>query len=944
MTPERWSEIERLYHAARERPPASRPSFLREACPDSSLRHEVESLLRDPSSAGAFLEQSGLAAAAQMIDTASPMGPMSLRISGYDVGPLLGAGGMGEVYRARDLRLERDVAVKILPHAFANDTDRLARFEREARILAALNHENIAAIHGIVEARLIGPDEATHDVHALVLELVDGQTLAERLERGPLPLTEALAIARQVTAALEAAHEKGIVHRDLKPANIQVTRDGLVKLLDFGLARAAPGGVVGEAAPALIESLHGLVLGTVAYMSPEQARGKTVDRRTDVWAFGCVLYEMLTGVQIFRGETVSDVLSAVLNAEPDWAALPTQTPSSIRRLLNRCLQKDPARRLHDLADARIEIDEAPNEIAERPTARALTLSVRSVAALSLALAGFTGLGFYVGQSLDENAERRVEINVPPTTTFASFAVSPDGRTLVFVATSDGLRRLWLRPLDSVDAQPIRGTEGANLPFWSPTNQSIGFFADGKLKRIDVNGGSPQTLANATVASGGSWNQNGVIVFSPAPGVPLSRVSERGGETMPVTQLVSPQVTHNQPSFLPDNSHFLLFVEGDPEINGVYLGSLESPEIRRLFAADAPAVFMSPDQIVFIQEGTLFARRLDMRSLEPTGEPVPVARRVAAVSATGAGVVAYRTTPERQELAQLNWLDRTGRPVARLGALQSLSPELSPDGAFIAMHRQVGGNIDVWLVDATTGGAPIRLTTGPAVEGFPIWSPDATRILFRSNRFELRVKPANGMRRDEAFWESTKAVMPLDWSPDGRYILVRQHESGETMGDVYAIPLGANGTPEGAPFPVANSTFDERDGRFSPDGRWVAYQSNESGRFEIYLQPFPGPGPKVPVSSDGGVHVRWPRQSQELFYIGLDGKVMTVPVIRSTTGGGLKTGAPSVLFQTNLRAATNREQLRQEFDVSPDGRRVLMGDVAEWTMPILLILNWRPPVQ
>ena len=931
MSGERQLQVERICQSALDLEGTARRRFLDSACEgDPALRRDVESLLAHEQTAEGFIQAPALEHVARALAKSATLGPGD-RIGPYEVTSVLGSGGMGEVYRARDKKLRRDVAVKVLPQLFLSDPARRARFEREARTLAALNHPHIAAIYGTDESG---------GVPALVLELLEGDTLDSVLARSPrrrLPPQKALPIVRQIAEALESAHDKGIVHLDLKPSNVMVTADGRVKVLDFGLASAL-GDHDGEdgGTPAVATGSQGLIVGSPAYMSPEQAQGQPTDRRTDVWAFGCVLFEMLSGKRAFTGDTASATLEQVLTTDPDWTALPEPLAPSIARLLRRCLQKDRRQRLADIADARLEIDEAANQRVE--TTRSPAWSLRSVALGALVVAGLTGLGYYIGGAFDEVAERRVEVNVPPTTSFGSFAISPDGRTLVFVATSDGLRRLWLRPLDSVDARPLRGTEGANLPFWSPTSQSIGFFADGKLKRIDINGGSLQTLTNAPVAIGGSWNQDGVILFAPGPGAPLFRVLERGGEATAATRLDPRQVSHNQPCFLPDNEHFLFFAEGGEDVSGVYLGSLSSPEIRRLFAADAPAVFVPPSQIAFIQQGTLFTRRLDTRSNEPRGDAVPVAQRVGAVSAAGTGVIAYRATPLREELPQLNWLDRTGAPVARLGALQSLSPELSPDGAFVAMHRQVGGNVDVWLVDATTGGAPIRFTTGPAVEGFPIWSPDGTRIVFRSSRVELRVKAANASRTDEVFWKSSKVVLPLDWSPDGRHILLRQHETDDPHGDVLALSIGANGTPEGVPFAVANSKFDERDVRFSPDGRWVAYQSNESGRFEIYLQPFPGPGSRIPVSTNGGVQVRWPRrQFEELFYIGLDGKLMVVPVTMSTAGA-IKTGAPSVLFPTNVRAATNRDQLRQEFDVSPDGRRVLMSEVVEWTTPISLILD------
>jgi Tol biopolymer transport system component len=865
------------------------------------------------------------------------------RFGPYEVRSLLGAGGMGEVYCAHDTKLKRDVALKVLPELFASDRDRLACFKREAQMLASLNHPNIGAIYGLEEAegRL-----------ALVLELVEGPTLADRIARGPIAFEQALPIARQIAEALEAAHEKGIIHRDLKPANIKITPDGKVKVLDFGLAKmrdaAGSGADLSDSPTTMTETSPGMVMGTASYMSPEQAKGREADHTSDVWAFGCVLYEMLTGRRAFGGETVADILGSVLKLDPDGSVLPKTTPAAICKLLGRCLQKDRKHRLHDIADARIELEEAPGEsVAVVAPARSSARAAWVVAALAVIGAAALGFVLYFRTMPDMTAEQRVEVSTPPArrVDLTSFAISPDGRTLVFVATSDGRPRLWLRSLASAP-QPMAGTEGAGFPFWSPNSQSIGFFADNKLKRIDAIGGSVQTLADAIVGGGfgGAWSQDGVIAFNGGPGRPLFRVSDQGGESVPITRLDSPlHINHARPQFLPDGRHFFLFADGAAEARGVCIGSLESPEVRRLFAADSPAVFIAPDRLLFVQQGTLFASRFDTRKLETVGQPVQVAQQVATVSASAAGVVAYRTLPAgRPRGREFTWFDRSGKPLASLGELGGLTPELSPDGTQVAMHRGVDGNYDVWLQD-TTRGTPTRLTSDPSVEGFPIWSPDGSRIVFTSRAQELHVKLASSAGAEEMLWKSSEFIHSSEWSPDGRFLLF---ESG-TVGrrDVFALPLTADGKADGKPIPVANSVFDERLAKFSPDGRWIAYQSNETGRFEIYLRPFPSLDSKVPITGQGGLQVRWRRNGKELFYLALDGKLMAMPVMLSTNGKAVNVGTASVLFPTNLLLIDPAPDINGHgYDVSRDGNRFLMYTSADEqiAMPITLILNWKPP--
>jgi dipeptidyl aminopeptidase/acylaminoacyl peptidase len=559
------------------------------------------------------------------------------------------------------------------------------RFQREAEALAALNHPNIAAIYGV--------EEAAGESRALVLELIEGPTLADRLAAGALPLADALSTAVQIARALEAAHAKGIVHRDLKPPNIKCVPGGQIKVLDFGLAKVVARPESGAPPNASIEtqlSSDGVILGTVAYMSPEQARGLPVDARTDVWAFGCVLFEMLAGKPAFAGASAADTIGAVVRGEPDWSALPVETPTAIRRLLRRTLAKDPSERLHAVADARLE--EAP--------------------------------------------VKRLQIGTPPTTDPLSIAISPDGRRVTFVPTSDGVLRLWLRPLDQITAQPLSGTDGASYPFWSRDSQSIGFFATGKLKRIDIGGGRPRILADAYGGRGGTWNRDGVILH--ALGVSgLRRVSEQGGETSAVTQLGGGQTNHRFPSFLPDGRRYLYFTQGSTETQGVYLGALDSPASTHLTAADSPAAYSEPGFLLFMRQGSLVARRLDSsgalgadQTVIADGVGLDGSLGAAAFSTSSSGVIAYRVGgPVRR---QLIWYDRTGRQTGEVGLPDANNlqyPSLSRDGRRLAIDRTVLNNRDVYVADLAASGNSARLTFDADVDATPVWSPDGRRIVF-----------------------------------------------------------------------------------------------------------------------------------------------------------------------------------------------------------------------
>jgi len=898
-------------------------------------------------------------------------------ISHYRVVAKLGAGGMGEVYRARDAKLGRDVALKVLPQAFARDADRMARFQREAKVLASLNHPNIASIYGL---------EDSGSTHALVMELVEGPTLADRIRSGPIPISDVLPIAKQICEALEYAHERGIVHRDLKPANVKVTADDAVKVLDFGLAKALEGDAASfdiSTSPTIsrLATMQGVLLGTAAYMSPEQAKGKSVDRRADIWAFGCVLYEMLTGKMAFHGESVTDTLAAVIKEDPDWSQLPAATPIRVRVLLQRCLQKDPKQRLRDIGDARISLDEvlsgAPDPAFAGTPQAALPLWRR---ALPWAIAGLfvvttASLAFiHFREKPTARAElTRLEIPLPENTTavFAgAFALSPDGRQLAFVTSgADGVSRLWVRPLDSLEARPLPGGESsAGIPpfFWSPDSRFIAFDSGGKLEKIDISGGPPQTLCTiGRRAVDGSWNRDGVIIFGIPPG-PLMRVSADGGPATPLTALDSSrgEISDGPQGFLPDGRHFL-YERGStmPEYAGTYIGSLdakpEEQDWKRLIAnADDVRYAPSSDNpevgyLLFIRGRALMAQPFDARRLELTGEPVAISERasVAGFSAGGSGVLVYEigvplySAPTGLIQGQLTWFDREGKVLGTLGEPGLYgSLGLSPDGKRVAFERvdPETSARNIWLYDIARG-VTTRFTFDQFFDTDPIWSPDGSRVAFNAIRggpFDLYAKASNLAGQDQLLLKSNDYKFPTSWSRDGRFLL---YWSLGPPTRIWALPLDG-GVADSQPIPLASSPFNESTGRFSPDGRWIAYQSDESGRTEIYVQPFdassaaksssaagtPVTG-KWMVSKGGGSSARWRGDGKELFYLSADGMATAVEL---STNGAFQAGVPKPLFKVSAGLVN--------WDVTPDGKRFLFAaPSATGARPFFtVVLNWQ----
>ncbi len=875
------------------------------------------------------------------------------RLGAYEILAPIGAGGMGEVYKARDPRLGRDVAIKVLPEGVAREPERLARFEREARVLASLNHPNIASIYGFEQA---------DGVPFLVLEYVPGPTLAERLASGGLDLPEIMQICINIAEALEQAHEKGIVHRDLKPANVKVTPDDKVKVLDFGLAKALVEEPAGDSShsPTMsaLATRAGVLLGTAAYMSPEQVRGKAVDKRADIWAFGCLLYELLTGKQVFGGETISDSLAAILTKEPDRARLPANTPANIRGLLDRCLDKDPRRRLRDIGEALLMLEDSVavpyppspipqplSSVPQSPRRRAAPWAVAGLATVAALVLAF----LHFRQTPPPVLTTRFQVLPPEKATSLEYpTISPDGRRLAFVATVDGKTLLHVRPLDSLAAQALAGTEDAAFPFWSPDSRFIAFFTQGKLKKVDVAGGPPQTLCNAEVMTrGGTWNRDGTILFTPGSRAPISRVAAAGGVPVPVTTLdAATELNHRWPQFLPDGRHFLYWLMAtETEKRAIVIASLDdktdAKERKRLMTGGSMAVY-SAGHLLFEREGTLMAQPFDLSLLQLRGEPSPVIQQVgqmggaagwAAFSVSADGTLAYRTGGGAK--TQLAWFDRAGKELGRVGQPEDqFAPRLSLDQKRVAVaRREPQGAPDLWLLDLARD-TSTRFTFHPVVDVFPVWSPDGSRVAFASNRdgpFNLYQKLSGGSSNEESLLQSRESKYTTDWSADGRFILY-QTSGTKTGFDLWALPTDGDRKP----IPVLQTQFNESLGQFSPDGHWIAYQSNESTPGQVYVQGFPKSGGKFQVSTNGGERPRWRRDGKEIYYLTADRKIMAVEV--KATATTFERGRPRELFQTR---ATTPSFYVPTYDVSADGQRFLINTTveADGLPPMTVVMNW-----
>ncbi len=891
------------------------------------------------------------------------------KLGPYEVLSALGAGGMGEVYRARDPRLGRDVAVKVLPQEFFEGEERRQRFEREARLLAALNHPGIAAIYSFEEIPSASLSSPTR--HILVMELVEGEGLDVKIAAGPLPFEESLSLAKQIAEALEAAHEKGIVHRDLKPANVMVTPDGRVKVLDFGLAKVFEGDGGPGSSPSVTHSptmtaratAAGVILGTAAYMSPEQARGKSLDKRTDVWSFGCVLFEMLTGKRAFEGETVSDTLAAILRGEPDWAALPQQTPTKIRDLLRRCLRRDVKVRLRDVGDARLELEElaegastdsftfeektaVPNSTVAS-TERTIHFLRWAVAAAFAAAAGALALRARAPHVPAPVVQ--FEVRAPEGVSFGnSMALSPDGRRLAFVATDDkDIERLYVRSFDSVAVQLLPGTEGARFPFWSPDGTAVAFFTGDRLARVSAAGGPPQTICSITDGRGGTWFPRGVIVFAPGTRLPLQRVSANGGIPVPATTFGSKDYTHRWPRLLPDGIHFLyLCLSDDPARLGTRVASLDSRDDAFVVSTRGKAEY-DAGRLLYVRESSLYAQPFDAERRKLSGEPGLVVDGIAvegesgwtglaAFSAAADGALVYRRRANPRQ--KLTWFDRSGKPLGTVGEAAVMAEPF-----WFAGGQRLGITVadprteqnDLWQVDLARG-TWTRLTFGPKANNTGMASPDGKSLYFSSNRADrmsLFRRPLDGTGGDESVLATTLDNYGDFISPDGAW-LVYETMSGVGRPELWRLPLSGKQKPQ---LLLAVPQAAAAHASLSPDGKFFAYSSDETGRAEVYVQRFPPSGGKWQISKDGADQALWRADGKELYFLSNDRKLMCVEL---SLGEDARVGSPKTLFPIRV-AANGISDNRTQYIPAPDGKRFLVLATADdrQAPPPVAVLNW-----
>jgi eukaryotic-like serine/threonine-protein kinase len=867
----------------------------------------------------------------------------------YRVVQELGRGGMGEVYLAEDISLDRKVALKFLPDAFTGDPERMARFEREAKLLASLNHPNIAAVYGL---------EQMEGKRFIAMELVEGESLAQRLSKGALSVEDTLGVCRQIAEGLEAAHEKGVIHRDLKPANVMITAGDKVKILDFGLAKALSDetqSVDSSQSPTLTEAMTrtGVILGTAAYMSPEQAKGKTVDKRADIWAFGCILYECLTGKRVFEGETVTETLAAILKGEPNWNSLPGTIPASIRILLQRCLQRDPSRRIRDAADARIEIEEEMLAPPSRTSIGSVTQTrLPWIAAALCLIVALTLAIIHFGRTQASAPSVKFTISPPKDAAFVGaanaprMAISPDGRFLAFTASVGGKTdQIWIRRFDALEPKELSGTDRAESPFWSPDSRFIGFFADGKLKITEVSGGPVQTLCAApTTNAGGTWNRDGVIVFG-GLGSPLQRVSSEGGVPVGVTALdrARSERAHQWPQFLPDSRHFLyLSLTEKTEDRAIYLGSLDSGETALLTKSVSMATFSPSGHLLYLLEHALVAQPFDAKRLRLTGDAKPIAESVilaangrAAFSISETGILAYRAGASA--LSQLAWFNREGKQIGTIGDPAAYSSiELSPDRKRASVCVTNQASDDIWLQDLTRP-SKMRFTFNAAAFN-SIWSPDARTLAFNSGRkgtLNLYRNTSTGAGSESVLIEDSYAKNPNSWSPDGKFILYGANNP-MTGNDLFVLRLNGNAKP----FPFLNTSFNESMGQFSPDGRWVAYVSNETGKAQVYVAPFPGPGGKWLISTtDTGIAPRWRSDGSEIFYVDWPNRKLMAASVNAK-GSVFEVGTVTGLFEVRATQGPYPWYSGYPYDVSADGQQFLIvttPDLVE--TPITVVLNW-----
>ncbi len=883
------------------------------------------------------------------------------RLGPYEIIDTLGAGGMGEVYRARDTRLDRTVAVKVLSGHLSDNPDLKQRFEREARAISALQHPNICVLHDV------GSQNGTD---YLVMEFLEGETLADRLRRGALPLDQFWKIAIEVAAALDRAHRAGVVHRDLKPGNIMLTKSG-TKLLDFGLAKTAGAAFATSAAnspslsvfsaamtrssPASPLTSAGSIVGTVQYMSPEQIEGRDVDARSDIFSFGLVLYEMLTGARAFDGKTPASVVASILALEPKPVrSLKPEVPAPLERVVKHCLEKDPDLRFQSAHDLKLqlelvsEIPEAAVTTAPVSSSRFRTLSwAAALAAIIVAIV----LGFLYSQTRTQPQYSTHSYLLAPDKSQYNFlanssgpvVISPDGRRIAFIATKPDAAEnvLWVQPLNSPTAQPMAGTEDAMYPFWSYDSRYVGFFADGKLKKLDAGGGPPQALCDAPAGRGGAWNQDDVILFTASTGAGLSRVSAAGGTPVPVTEVDGKkgQLSHRWPVFLPDGKHYLFYIQGSSgvEDSGIYLGSLDS-KIRNLLVHSESSADFADGYLLFVRDSTLMAQKLNVRKLQLEGNAVPIADHIAVNTSTFRSIFTVSANGTLLFMggggssgAQLAWYNREGQKQSLAAPEVALyrQPALSPDGKRLAVGIEVGSANDIWVIDLQRQ-TKTRITFGPGRAGYPVWSPDGKWIYYSLWRGQSHIyrRAADGTGNEETVLATDGVVeTPSSISPDGKYLAYWRHELGKNS-DVYVLPLFGDRKP----LPQVANNFQNVLPRFSPDGKWLAYVSNETGRWELYIAPFLGTG-KYQVSTAGGGWSSWRGDGRELFYYS-GGALYAVDVREN--GPALELGTPHVLIKVPAVAGPEGP-----FVASSDGKRLLMNTTVEpkGIQSLTLVNNW-----
>ncbi len=870
------------------------------------------------------------------------------KLGRYEIRSKIGEGGMGEVYRAYDESMHRDVAIKVLPAALTSDKDRLARFEQEAQTAGALNHPNILVIHHI----------ETHDgAPYIVSELLEGETLRERMGGVALSQRKAIDYSLQVVHGLAAAHEKGIVHRDLKPENIFITKDGRVKILDFGLAKLT--GTDGsqqqtEVPTRRVNTDPGMIMGTIGYMSPEQVRGKPADHRSDIFSFGAILYEMLCGRRAFRGESTADTISAILREDPpDLSSTNRNINPALERVVNHCLEKNPEERFNSARDLAFAI-EAVSGVGTSTSAATVLKSLpppkrkmRELMAWSAAglclLAALVLAWLYFKRPAIVEPTISFVIALPKNALEVSYpTISPDGRTLVFVATSQGKRSLYLRSLDSLEAQPLPGTDEGLAPFWSPDSRFIAFFSNNKLKKIEAAGGAVLTLCDAPSSYGGSWSRDGVILIS-LDTKGINRVPAGGGTATPVFSLDKSrkELAQAWPWFLPDGRHFLYQSwNGRSDDSAIFVAALDGSDRKLLVKADSSPMYAA-GYLLFARGTTLSGQPFDAGTRQLSGEPFPIVEQIginfsnssANVSVSENGTMSYLTGAASNR--QLVWFDRSGKRQETVGPVGEINDiVLSRDGKRLAMQRLEQSNSDIWVMDLARG-VPSRFTFDPATDDNPVWSPDGTQIVFCSGvdnadvNSNLYRKVSSGVGNPELLLKSDVTKEATDWSTDGKFILYQEYQP-QTSADIWVLPL----SPNEKPYPFIQTEFEESQACFSPDGRWVAYVSNESGRSEVYVQTFPQSGGKWLISTGGGGQPRWRGDGKELFYLAPDKTLMSVDINAAST---FETSAPKTLFptQVNNYGAPNR------YVVTADGQRFLInspaGEISQ--TPITVVLNW-----